>query len=218
MAGEFAVIGLGAFGRTVALELVRRGRSVLAIDRDERVVQALASELDTAVCADATSEAALTELEIDQMVGAVVAIGMDSTESSILATALLRQMGVPRIIARSVSELHGRVLHAVGAHEVVNPEESMGQRLARRLAQPNVLEQLELAEGAELAEVGLPEIFVGKNLVELEVRQKHSLSVVAVRRGSHLKASLTGRERLESGDVLVVVGASDAIARFASMA
>jgi trk system potassium uptake protein TrkA len=127
-------------------------------------------------------------------------------------------MGVPRIVARSVSELHGRVLHAVGAHEVFNPEEAMGQRLARRLAQPNVLEQLELGEGAELAEVGVPESVVGKSLIELEVRQKHAISVVAVRRGSTLKATLTGRERLESGDVLVVVGSTEAIARFAARA
>jgi len=215
---EFAVIGLGAFGRTVALELTRQGQSVLAIDCDDDAVQAISAEIDAAIAADATDEAALGELDLARMTCAVVAIGMESTESSILATALLRQMGVPRIVARAVSPLHARVLHTVGAHEVINPEESMGRRLAGRLAYPTIFERLELGDRAELAEIAVPETLVGKDLVELDLRREHGISALAIRRGPQLEATLTGREKLESGDILVVIGSPEAIAKFAELA
>lgn len=218
MVGKVVVIGLGMFGRNLVRHLARRGGSVLAIDRDEALVQEVAEEVDAAVCADATDEQALAELQLERMTCAVVAIGTDSTESSILATALLRQIGVPRIIARGVSELHGRVLYAVGAHEVVNPEEAMGERLARRLVQPNVLEHLDLGGGVELAEVEAPEGWVGKSLVELDVRREHGLSVVGVRRGGEVVAALDGDEEIESGDVLLAIGPPDSVAKVAALA
>jgi len=218
MAGEFVVIGLGMFGRNVALHLVRAGQSVLAVDVDLGEVEAIATEIDSAVCADATDEEALAELGIDRMSCAVVAIGTDSTESSILATALLRQLGVPRIVARAVSPLHARVLRAVGAHQVINPEEKMGERLARRLAEPNVLRRLELGEGVDVAEIEAPEVFVGKTLLELDLRRRHGLSVVAIRRGGRVEAAPGGDERLATGDVLVLIGTPESIEQVASLA
>jgi len=217
MVGRYLVIGLGMFGRNLVLHLARAGQSVLAIDRDEKLVQEIASEVDAAVCADSTDEAALHELNLQEMTCGVVAIGADATECSILTTALLRQIGVPRIVARGTSELHSRVLYAVGAHEVVNPEEAMGKRLARHLAQPSVLEHLELGEDAELAEVELPEAWVGKNLVELEVRRRFGTSVAAVRRAGRILAPLSGIETLETGDVLVIIGAPESISRLAAL-
>jgi len=218
MAREFAVIGLGVFGWHVAVNLSRLGHSVLAIDSDEERVRAAQGELDDLVCADATDEAALRELELDRVGCAVVAIGAEAMEASILATTLLRQIGVPQIVARSLSRLHARVLRAVGAHVVVSPEEEMGERLARRLAQPNVLERVLLGGAAELAELEAPAEFVGKTLVELDVRRRYGVSVVAIRRGSSVLASLEQNERMAPGDVLVVIGTSPAIARLAARA
>lgn len=218
MVGEFAVIGLGMFGRNVALNLVRAGHSVLAIDLSLAEVEAISGEIDSAVCADATDERALAELGLDRMSCAVVAIGAEATESSILATALLRQLGVPRIVARAVSPLHGRVLRAVGAHEVVNPEEQMGESLARRLAEPNVLRRLELGEGVDVAEVEVPEGFVGRTLIDLDLRRRYGISVVAIRRGGRIEAALGGDEQLASGDVLLLIGPPNAIVRVASLA
>lgn len=218
MAKEFAVIGLGVFGMYVSTSLVRLGQDVLAIDRDEARVRAAAEELPNVARADATDEAAARELQLQRVTCAVVAIGAESMESSILATAVLRQIGVPQIVARSLSTLHSRVLRAVGAHQVVRPEEDMGERLARRLAQPNVLERVELGPDAEVAEVELPSEFAGKTLVEMDVRRKHGISVVAVRRGDRVIAALEGTERLEPGDILVVIGSPRAIGRFASKA
>jgi trk system potassium uptake protein TrkA len=216
--GNFVVIGLGMFGRNVALHLASAGQSVLAIDRDQTEVDRVAPELDSVVCADATDETALRELGLERMSCAVVAIGAQSMEASILTTALLRQMGVPRIVARSLTELHTRVLRAVGAHEVVSPEEQMGQRLARRLAEPNVLDRLDLGGEAQLAEVEVPSAFVGKTLVELDVRRRHGVTVVAIRREGQVRATIRQDERFRAGDVMLVIGAADRIRRLASLA
>lgn len=217
MVGKFLVIGLGRFGSNVAISLARSERAVLAVDRSPKLVQELASFVDSAVCLDSTDESALRELGIEDVACAVVAIGSESIESSILTTSVLRQMGVPRLIARAVTELHGRVLYAVGAHEVVNPEQAMGHRLARQLSSPGLLEHLELGDGAELAEVEVPEAWVGKTLVELDVRRNYALSVVAIRRGGRVLATLSGDERLESHDILITIGPPRTVARLANL-
>lgn len=213
MLSEFAVIGMGRFGRSLAINLARAGHSVLAIDTDEAIVAELALELDAVVAADATDEAVLRELNVDRMGTAVVAIGTDSMQASILATALLRQLGVPRIIARSLSPLHARVLVAVGAHTVVNPEEEVGQRLARRLAEPSILKRYELSGGASLAEVELPASFLDKTVIELDVRARFGVTVLAVRRDDEIKPIETGQETFLENDVLVVLGPDDGVRR-----
>ncbi len=214
--GEFVVIGLGIFGRVVASSLAGENQSVLAIDINDDEVNKMAAELDTVVRADATDEGALRELRVERMSCAVVAIGAQSMEASILTTALLRQMGVPHIIARSFSTLHARVLRAVGAHEVVSPEEEMGRRLAYRLSHPNILERFDLGERAQIAEVEVPAQFVGKTLVETDVRRRYELTVVAIHRGADVIANPDRSQQLRSGDVLVVVGTPEAVAGFAT--
>lgn len=218
MSSEFLVIGLGAFGRNVALSLAEEGQSVLAMDSSRSLVQDLSATLDAVVCADATDEAALRELGVERVSCAVVAIGAESQEASILATAILHQIGVPRIVGRALSDLHARVLRAVGAHEVISPEVDMGQRLARRLAHPNVLERIDLGALTTLAEVEVPESFAGQTLIDLGVRRKVGVTVVAIRRGAVTLASLDGSEELASGDVLVVIGPEAAIERLADLA
>jgi trk system potassium uptake protein TrkA len=218
MIGEFMVIGLGRFGQSLVLSLARLGQSVMAVDRDQDKVQKVAEEIDAAVCADATDESALRELHPERMTCAVVAIGMGAVQASILATALLRQMGMPRIVARAVDDLHARVLSAVGAHEIVNPEAEIGDRLARRLAQPDVFSQIELGDEADLAEVAVPAAFVGRNLIELDVRRKYGVSVVAIRKGDGIRVNPDENVLLESADILVVIGAKQAIRRLAALA
>ncbi len=218
MIGEFCVIGLGRFGWSLATALARSGQSVLAVDRNPETVQAIAPEIDASVCCDTTDEAALGELHLERTTSTIVAIGAEAKEASILTTALLRQAGVPRIVGRAVSDLHARVLLAVGAHEVVNPEKEMGARVARRLARPSILEQVPLGDDADLAEVEVPEAFVGKTLVDLDVRRRFDVSVVAVRRGGRVISNVLGLGPLESGDVLVVIGAPAAVGRLGALA
>jgi len=218
MSGDFAVIGLGRFGAAVARRLARQNRSVLVVDRNPTKVDALSSDVDAAVCANVTDEAAFAELKLDRFPCVVVAIGSESIEHSILATALLKQSGVPRIVARAVNDLHGRVLRAIGAHEIVNPEAEMGERVAGRLCQPNVLEHIVLDEATTLAEVAAPVPFCGKTLVELDVRRRHGISVVAIVRGGKVLANPQPGEVLELGDELMVLGTPEAVGKLGSLA
>lgn len=218
MSGDFAVIGAGRFGRSVAERLASRNRSVLVVDRDPEQVQSLAHLVDAAVCLDATDEQAFAELRLDQYGCVIVAVGADSIEGSVLVTALLRQAGVARIVARAITTLHARVLLAVGAHEVVNPEKSMGEQLADDLCHPNVMSRLQFADGTTLAEVECPQAFGGKSLVDLDVRNRYGVTVVAIRRGGAELSRPDPMMALGAGDVLVVLGTLEAIERLGSLA
>ncbi len=214
---EFAVVGLGQFGMSVARHLARQGASVLAVDLNQELVDNAATEVDVAIRADATDERTLEELQLETMGCVVVAIGAHSIEASILTTALMKQVGVPRIVSRAISDLHARILRTIGADEVVNPEEQMGKRLALRLAEPSIIEQVELGD-SQLAEVEAPESFVGKTLIELDIRNKYGVSVMAIQRGETVMASPRAIEKILSGDILVVVGSVDSVRRIAALA
>lgn len=218
MSGEFAVIGLGQFGRAVALSLVREGAAVLAIDALQERAQQVEAEVDAVAVADATSELALEELGLERMSCVVVAMGARARETSILTTALLRQRGIPRIISRAANELHGRVLLAVGAHEIINPELQMGQRLARNLAHPTIMEQLALDENTNLVELACPEQFIGKTVEEIDLKRRYGVSLVALRRGAQVIPSIGVGERLQRGDRMLVVGPPASVRRVASLA
>jgi len=216
---EYVVVGLGSFGKALTEALAGLGASVLAIDINSDTIQEVAEEMEViAVRADATDEVALRELEVHQVDCAVVALGVEAKEASILTTALLSQIGVPQIVARSLGPLHARVLLAVGAHKVINPEEEMGRRLARQLATPAVLDRLELGDQAMLAEVEAPESFVGKSLAEIDIRRRFHVTVIALRREQKVIASLDPRSKLRSGDVMVVLGEEEAIEKLGARA
>jgi trk system potassium uptake protein TrkA len=217
MSNEFAIIGLGQFGEAVARRLAEQGQSVLAIDLDMDRVENIKDAVDAAVKSDATDESALRGLRLEEMRCAVVAMGAKSTEASIMTTALLRQIGVPRIVARSANTLHARILRQVGATDVVDPEAEMGERLARRLARPSIIDQIDLGD-ASLAEVDAPETFVGETLRSLDVRNRYDVLVLAIRRGSSVITNPGGDQEFETGDVLVLIGREDAVSDIASLA
>ncbi|QDG51211.1 TrkA family potassium uptake protein [Persicimonas caeni] len=217
MSGETAVIGLGQFGQAVARSLASQGQAVLAVDNDMDHIEAVQDVVDVAVQADATDEDALYGLRLEQMSVAIVAMGAHSVEASILTTALLKEMGVPRIIARASNELHARILRSVGANEVIDPEQEMGRRLARRLSQPSIVDQIDLGN-AELAEVEAPEAFVGKTLAELDLRNEYHVSVLAIRRGDTVEPNPRAEVQLVSGDIMVVIGRPEAVNRIAALA
>ncbi len=176
------VIGLGLFGREIALSLTRRGHSVLAVDVDAAAVEAIKDQVDQAVAMDTTDELALREARVDEMETAVCAIGAQHIEDSIMTTALLHQLEVPRIIGRALDDLHGRILRQVVATEVVNPEQEMGWRVANQIASPGIREVLRLAENVCVAEVPVPASFVGQTPAGLDIRQQYSVTVIGVQR------------------------------------
>jgi trk system potassium uptake protein TrkA len=207
------VIGLGRFGSSVANSLYNLGHDVLAMDRDEVKVQSMMGKATHALAGDATNEQVFRELGIPDYDVAIVAIGADIV-SSVMASVLLKTMGVPYIVARAHDELHGNTLERVGVDRVVHAESEMGVRLAHTLFNPNVQEYLELTPNFGISKVRIPNRFVDMSLKELgfsSPRDKYGLAVLAIRRGKDITLNPDGDERLRSGDWLVLAGRDELI-------
>jgi trk system potassium uptake protein TrkA len=213
---EMAVIGMGRFGRAVAHNLGREGAAVLAIDRDGRRLEAVAADVEATAVADTTDEEQVAALDLERMACVVVAIGSRATEASLLTTAILRERGVPRIVARAFDERHARLLLAVGAHEVLNPEDEVGGRLALHLATPDVDDQIRLG-GAMVATVVAPEAFAGKTFGELALPERYGVRPLALFRGGSWDVAVEPGVGVESGDVLVLLGDRDAVLGVAAL-
>jgi trk system potassium uptake protein TrkA len=214
VAKQVLIVGLGRFGMSVAHSLTERGIEVLAADsREERVRQAsnFAAE---AVRFDATDAEALERTSPGERDVCLCAIGDDSTESAIICTALLRQMGAKRVIARANSQLQTRILKLVGAHEVVNPIHEFGERFANRIAYDRVIGELPLGDDLLITELRPPASFVGQTLAALKLPQRYNVTVVAVRQqGSGAVVLPTPNETLKAEDILIVVSREEAIGR-----
>jgi len=205
------IIGLGQFGMSLAKALSERGVEVLAVDIDKQLVQAASAFVDEAACFDATDEQALARAGPDRRDLCVSAIG-EARESSIIVTALLRQLGAPRIVARSIDDLTERILSLVGAHQIVNPERAFGERLAEHLMHAEIVEELPLGSNLTVTELRPPDAIVGRSLAELRLLERHDVNVVAVRRSSGeatVKPDLD--RRLAADDILVVVSKREAV-------
>ena len=209
---QFAVIGLGRFGESVAKTLYTMGFDVLAIDSDEERVQGLMDSVTHVAQADATDESALKSLGIRNFDIVVVAIGQN-LEASVLVTVLLKELGVPYVLAKAQSELHGKVLSRTGADKVIYPERDMGTRVARQLVSENIVDYIDLAADYSLVEVAAPPEFVGKNLRQLALRDKYGLNVLAIKRGREVNVSPLADDYIADGDLLVVVGDNNSIKR-----
>ncbi len=208
---DFAVIGLGRFGASLALKLVELGQSVLAIDRNRDLVQQWADELNQAVALDATDEDALRSVGIDEFQTAVVAIG-DDFESSILITSLLKEIGVRTVICKALNERQKAILLRVGADQVVLPEHEAGLHLARQLTSPLLIDELELGPDLTIGEIYCPPALVGHSLLELDLPGRLGIAVLLIK-GRRLQARPRGEDVLAEGDVLLVLGTREAIAR-----
>ncbi|HMV69194.1 MAG TPA: TrkA family potassium uptake protein [Myxococcota bacterium] len=205
---QILVVGLGQFGMALTRSLVAHGGEVLAIDRDEDKVAEAATFAAEAMCFDAADEAELQAVAPARRDYCVCAIGDESRESSIIVTALLRQMGAPRVIARSTDALHERILTLVGAHEIINPERAIGERMAMRLLHRGVLEMLPLGDDLVITELSAPASFVGRTLADLALPRRFQVTVVAIRRnrgGRGVLVMPSPNEPLEPGDILVIV-------------
>ena len=183
----------------------------------EQVRQAVAAQEDTiraavtqAVQANAVDEDALAELGVQNFDAAIVAIGTD-IRASILATVLLKEAGVPKVLAKAVDDLHARVLYKVGADRVIFPERDMGQRVARSLVAPNILDLMALSDDDQIAELTLPTDWADKTIVELNIRRNFGVSVLGIHRGGKFLTSPGAETMLMAGDLLLVMGKKEAI-------
>lgn len=205
MKRQFAVLGLGRFGSNLAIHLAQKGYPVLALDKEEKLVQHCADCVTLARMLDCTDLEALREVGVANCDVAVVAMGHD-LESSILSVVAVKELGVAKVIAKAMGDIHGKILLKVGADEVVYPEKDMAIRLANRLTFSNLLDFIELSPEYSLAEEKAPSRFIGKTVTELNSRQESGLSIVAIKHNDHIMIGPTGNHRIQSGDALVIIG------------
>lgn len=202
---EFAVIGLGRFGSSVANTLVERDFTVLGIDQNMRIVQDLADELTQTVSLDATDEDALRAVDIAFYPTVIVAIGEDF-QSKLLTTIGLKSLGVKRVICTASDEREKNILLKIGADQVVMPEYDSGRRLALGLAMPSLLDHLQLGRGYSISDIQLPTSFVGQTVRDKDLRAGFGLTLVAIRRGDEVLISPSADAVYQAGDQLIVIG------------
>lgn len=199
------VIGAGRFGGAIARELSELGYEVMVIDKNEGKVQMMAKYVTHAVMADATDEAVLRNLGVRNFETAIVAIGED-LGASVLTTMLLSNLGISYIVAKATNRNQAKILEKVGASRIVFPEKDMGIRVAQSLARANLLDYIELSPDYSIVEIEVPQKWVGKSIQELDVRAKHGVNIVAIKRGSDIRVSPEPEYIFESKDFPIVIG------------
>ncbi len=214
-AKQFLVLGLGRFGTSVARTLCELGQEVLAVDENEHLVEAIAPHVTQAIQLDATDEEALASLEVQSFDVAIVSIGQN-TRDSILVSVLLKELGVPYLVAKANDELHAKVLRKIGVDRVVFPERDMGARIARSLLTPNVLELMELTGDYQIIEIRVPAKWVDNSIIDLNVRRRYGLNILAIHRGERFLVSPAPDMLFEQGDTVLVMGRKDDIERLES--
>ena len=212
LGNSVAVLGMGRFGRSLALELMAGGAEVLAIDADERVVQSLTGRLTHVVSADSTDEESLRQLSVHEFKRAVVAIGTD-IEASILTTSLLVDFGVPNIWAKAISNSHAKILGKVGAHHVVRPEHDMGRRVAH-LVRGRLQDYIEFEDGYAIVKTSPPSYLWGIPLSRSTPRTKHHVTVVGIKPPGRGFSHATPDTVVNRGDIIIVSGERDHVEKF----
>jgi trk system potassium uptake protein len=212
-ASQYAVIGLGRFGSSLASELIKQGFEVLGVDRSEEAVEEMKHTLTHTIVADCTDEEVLKAIGIRNFDCAVVAIG-DDIQASILTAILLKDLGVKMVVAKALTELHGKVLDKIGVDRVIYPERDMGIRVAHQLVSPNLLDFIEISKDYTIAELSVPHRISGKTLKELDPRAKYGCSVVAINKREGVIIAPTATDVVEDKDIMVVIGTNQQIEHF----
>lgn len=179
---QFAVLGLGSFGRSVALSLEKMGCDVMVVDDSYEKIQEISDKVSYAMKADVTDKDALQALGARNLDGAVVAVS-EHPEANIMATLLCKEMGIPLVVAKAKDKLQGTILEKVGADSVVYPEIEMGSRIAKSMVANEFVDWIELSNDYSIVEIAVPRRWEGKSLAELDVRKKYGITVVGVMQG-----------------------------------
>lgn len=206
----YAIFGLGRYGRSVAKELVSSGAEVLAVDMDEEVVRAAISEIPICKCANVTDSEVIKQLGISNF--DVVVIAMASClEASVMATMLCKEAGVKKVIAKCSSEMNCKILEKVGADSVVFPESESGIRLAKNLISSGFIDLIELSSDVSIVEIEVKNEWIGKNLIELDLRRKYFMNVVAVRDHQTIKVNINPELPLTNEMKLIVIAETSSL-------
>ena len=212
MRKTFAIIGLGRFGSTLAKELMRGDAEVLVMDKDPNKVNEVAEYVTHAIIGDSTDERTLDDLGIRNFDYVVISLAND-IRASVITTVLCKELGANYIIAKAVDDLHAKLLEKTGADKIIQPERDAGARLARNLMYENILDYLELSDEYSIQETKIPERWVGKNLVDLDLRKKNDVSVIAIRRDEDLIVTIDPSEALKKNDILIMMGSNKGLTK-----
>ena len=212
MKKTYAVFGLGRYGIAVARELVSNGVEVIAVDSDEKIVNVAAAELPICKCADITDPEVIRQLGISNVDVVIIAMA-NNLEASVMAVTLCKEIGVKTVIAKSANEMHQMILNRVGADKVVFPENESGIRLAKNLLSSGFVDMVSLAKNVSMIELDVKPEWVGKNLIELNLRKKYSINVVAIRKGEAVSVDIDPHAPLQADDKLIVIANTEKLAK-----
>lgn len=207
---QFAVIGLGRFGVSVATTLAQAGYEVMAVDSDEEKIQEISAQVTHAVQADVTDADTLKTLGIRNFDTVIVAIGRDM-QSSIMVTLLLKELGIKYVVAKASSDLHQKVLHKLGADRIISPEQDMGVRIANNLMSGGIVEHIQLSPEYSIVEVSCLTEWVDKSIKELNMRANYGINIIAIERDGDISITPGPNFVLQENDILVVVGTNEKI-------
>lgn len=210
---QYAVIGLGRFGSSVAKTLYELNYDVMAIDTSEEKIQENINYVTHAVQADSTDEVALKALGIRNFDVVVVAIGED-IQSSILTTLILKELGIETIVVKAQNQLHAKVLYKIGATKVIFPERDMGVRVAHNLVTPNILDYIELSEEYSIVEIISSEKMAEQTLLELNIRARFGCSIMAIKNDNYINVAPSASDKIKKGDIMVVIGNNKDLRKF----
>ncbi len=207
---QYVVIGLGRFGSSIATTLYSLGNDVLVIDKNEDLVEDIADKVTHAVQADATDENTLKSLGIRNFDVAIISIGGD-IQSSVMATLIVKELGVKYIIAKGNGELHAKVLYKIGADRVVLPEKDMGVRVAHNMVSSNILDYIELSSDYSIIEIKALKEWEGKNLKDLNLRKKYGINVIAIKNKDKVNLNPAADDKINKENVIVAIGSTEAL-------
>ena len=202
---SFAVIGLGQFGMTLAVTLAESDCDVLAIDDKEENIEEISEKVTYAVKADVREPGILKALGVQNVDVAIIAVA-ENLEASISATMQAKDLGVPLVVAKSMNSLHGRILDKIGADKIIYPEQSMGLRVARNLMSGGYLDVFELSAEFSMAEFSMPVSWIGKNLADLNVRERFHINIIGIKQGENVTVDLDPSEPLPDNCSIIAIG------------
>ena len=208
---QFLVAGLGLFGTSVAVTLQGLGYEVYAMDSDESLVQNLSTQLTYVVSGDASARKTLQALPLEEMDVAVVAIG--NVERNMMTTMLLKELGIKQVVSKAINNLHGAMLSKIGADKVVYAERDMGERVAHNLISAGVMDYIELSGEISVMSLPIPTEFIGKNLIEADLRRRYDVNVVAIKREGRTMVNPKAQEVFQPEDEIVVLGTHEGVKR-----
>jgi trk system potassium uptake protein len=205
---QFAVIGLGRFGSSLAKSLSSAGHAVLAVDKDMENVQAIMDHVTHALQVDVTNEGAVRELGLNNFDVVIISIGSD-LESSILATLIAKEIGVKYIVAKVSSEAHAKVLSKIGADKIVFPEKDMAEKVAHSIISSNILDYIELSPEYSIMELAALEEWKNKSIGQIDMRRRYRINVLAVKHGDKINMFPKAEDIIGDEDIVVAVGRND---------